>query len=66
MHAVAQIQPFTTPQAIADERESGSAFRAMPASAQQALMVWGVVLAALLLGIAVAAAATVYAWPAVA
>lgn len=65
MRAVSHVRSSTAP-AVPDEQGGGSAFAGSSASARKALAVWGIVLATLLAAIAVAATATVFAWPAVA
>jgi hypothetical protein len=65
MRAVSQVQPSPA-SAVPDEQGRGLAFAGSSASAGKALAVWGIVLATLLAAIAVAATATVFAWPAVA
>jgi hypothetical protein len=66
MNAVPQFQPTEEPQALSDEQGQGPASGRSLASGRKALVVWGLVLATLLIAITIAATATVFAWPAVA
>jgi len=66
MNAMPRIQPAETAPSSPDERGMDPASRRPQAAGRKALVVWGLVLAALLIAITIAATATVFAWPAAA
>jgi hypothetical protein len=65
MNAVPHFRPAEGSQLPPDQQGRGLALERPLASGRKGLVVWGLVLATLLIAITIAATATVFAWPAV-